>query len=146
MLCSFKTYVFVLLFILYLWFPSLPFLYTWFLFVLGFEHVNIPICKVGIRNLPNDWFKICLLQSTLPTTLLQPLYVLLHWWVLSFGWMLVLSFCSFLSTSKWVFFSFIMFDKVSLFSCTKLSNREGFGLQLYNIWYFHLHNVMHVLF
>jgi hypothetical protein len=58
----------------------------------------------------------------------------------------VLSFCSFLSTSKWVFFSFIMFDKVSLFSCTKLSNREGFGLQLYNIWYFHLHNVMHVLF
>jgi hypothetical protein len=43
------------LFTLYfLWFSSMLFLYTWFLFVLGFEHVNIPICRVGIRK-PSKW-------------------------------------------------------------------------------------------
>ncbi len=115
MLCSFETYVFVFLFTLYfLRFPSLPFLYIWFFFWLNFEHVNIPICRVGIRNLPNDWFKICLLQSTLLTTLLQPLYVFLHWWVLSFSWMLFLLF----HFQMGVFY-IIMVNKVSLFSCTK---------------------------
>jgi hypothetical protein len=48
---------------------------------------------------------------------------------------LVLSFCSFLSISKWVFFLFYVWQGFIILLHQVYQMIKGFGLQLYNIWY-----------
>lgn len=116
----FRNLFFLFLFTLYfLWFPSMPFLYAWFLCVLGFEDVNIPTCRVAIQNLPK-W----LIQDLLVTIyftyhfVATPIFVFALMGVVF--WLNVGPLFLFLPFHfQMGVFSFIMFDKFSIFSCTK---------------------------